>query len=444
MNFRSIVFYPVDLIIGNFGSRIIYPMAERRLGRDVRSKAAEIAANYELSFQERKRAQQLSLIASLDYAQRNVPYYTELFARHCFEPTDVQKDVRYFYDLPLLTKAEILNQGDRLHSKELLGQLNYKCKTGGSTGRSITVCYDQAAFDHSSAVTRFARTLAGKFPQHRELHFASKFLEEPSREDKWVGAVKNIAMNRSNVFFKDLNDEELLKIWAQIRKARPYMIHSHPSTAYALALAVERKCKTAGGVFSVFESSGELMDSKKREKISQVFECKVFDRYGLAEFGVVAYQPNAKSRELRIFDDFVFPETVNGEIVLTALKNRFMPLIRYATGDVGTLSTRNDGQYFSALGGRVHDLLRIGTRLIPTHHIQDVLDRIGGILEFQIEQDGDKFKLNIVPVDNSSLDSIRDQVQRYYENDITVSFVTIDDLKRVGNRQKFSYLVQKS
>ncbi len=429
-------------IIGQFGSRVVYPAAEKYLGRDIRTRVNKTRVHYHLPFAERKRRQQRLLFETVKWASLEVPYYRDLFTTRSFTPEKILQDVRYLQELPFLTKKEILEQGDRMLATSLVGQWATKNKTGGSTGGSVFIWYDRAAADESAAMTRFARTLCGKTPHKKELHFASKFLEEPCREDKIVGRVKDIAMNRHNVYFSDLSDASLEEIWQEIRRYKPYLLHSHPSTAYALALFIEKR-GLQNKAFKVFESSGELLDAKKREKIESAMKCRVYDRYGLAEFGVVAYQNRDHTAEMRLFDDFIYPEIDAGEIVFTGLKNRYMPLIRYRTGDMGQMVERDDGFYLTDMYGRVHDLLVIGEKTIPTHHIQDVLDRIGGILEFQIAQRGSRFALKIVAQDPAGTDRIRHEICRYFGTDLDVEFIPLEQLTYVGHRQKFRYLISE-
>ena len=115
------------------------------------------------------------------------------------------------------------------------------------------------------------------------------------------------------------------------------MVIPRPST---ILPGTWRRAAAGAGVFTVFEIQRRTCPKPhQRETIARVFECRVVDRYGLAEFGVVAYQMDGDSNALRVYDGFVWPETTEeGEIVLTGLTNRMMPLIRYRTGDLATLT----------------------------------------------------------------------------------------------------------
>ena len=128
----------------------------------------------------------------------------------------------------------------RLLSRPLAEAPHFTCKTGGSTGLSCVIEYDQIAADHASAVVLYCRRMAGKSQRQSELHFACRFPGDPvppwpSRED-----FKCFAMNRSNIFFGALDAAGLDEIWATLQRRRPYLVHGHPSTIYALACHIEK------------------------------------------------------------------------------------------------------------------------------------------------------------------------------------------------------------
>ena len=227
------------------------------------------------------------------------------------------------------------------------------------------------------------------------------------------------------------------------------MVHAHPSTIYALALWAKKNDKSKR-IFNVFESSGELLDAKKRAVISDVLQCKVVDRYGLAEFGVVAYQLD-DNENLQVFDSFVYPEAKvfdseaqAPELVFTGLTNYFMPLIRYRTGDRGEVVESQQGMFISNIAGRIHDLVVINNVQYPTHYVQDVLDRIGGVQEFQIiNSDNSKMKLSLVPEAAANHEEIIIKVKNYWGDAFDVVFVDYADLVTVGWRDKFRYVVNQ-
>ena len=114
----------------------------------------------------------------------------------------------------------------------------------------------------------------------------------------------------------------------------------------------------------MIEPSGETCPQYIRDLLVETFGARVHDRYGLAEFGVVAYQLDSRDRKLRVCnaDFFVearkFDEGMN-ELTITGFANRLMPLIRYRTGDLTNGIVEEEGLFIDGVQGRVHDRLTI-------------------------------------------------------------------------------------
>ena len=318
---------PLRWLKGAASAWIAYPIAERMERRTVLPKVAELRGFYRLSVDEQRRVANERLAGMLEFAAAEVPYYRAALAAAGFDPRSVRRDPRFIEKLPFLTKDIIAEQGDRLLAKPLAEVRNYACPTGGSTGRRCIVYYDQDAADYSAAVTLYARERIGKTRSRAETHFACRFPTDepgawPSRE-----AFKGLAMNRGNIFFDRFDEAGLQEMWRELNRQRPYLAHAHPSTMHEIARHVESRYG-GGRAFAVFESSGELLEPHVREDIARILRCRVVDRYGLAEFGVVAYE--FEGRALEVLTSEVHAETDEaGELVLTGLRNRLMPLIRY-------------------------------------------------------------------------------------------------------------------
>jgi len=437
---------PFSFIKGLVSANIAYPLAEKHEKRQIREKVHALRRHYRQPFAQRLEQAKAALVDTLQFAGKEVPYYRELFAATGFNPDSVAHDVRYLQDLPLLTKDIIREQGERLYSRSLNDVRHHMCKTGGSTGLSCHIAYDQPAADWSAAVTLFARESAGNTKRRSELHFACRFPDMvdpgwPTLED-----FKCFAMNRSNIFFDRLDDVGLAEIWQTLKRRKPYMVHAHPSTIYALACYIEREFGSAKS-FEVFESSGELLEPYMRETISRCLGVRVVDRYGLAELGVMAYELYGNGNGLQVLDSEGWPEghvnqSGEHELVFTGFHNRLMPLIRYTTGDLARVEQREDGFYLADVTGRIHDIIHLDGVAYPTHTIQDMLDyRVGGIQEFQIDMRGVQPIMRIVPEPHAELAQIVSKIESYWPNAMKVEFVGHDDFIRVGHRAKFRHVV---
>ena len=91
--------------------------------------------------------------------------------------------------------------------------------------------------------------------------------------------------------------------------------------------------------------SGEDVSSKSRDIIQRVWNCKVFEHYGMTEMGLgCAVSCEALEgyhvRESDLYIEIIDPKTGTpvsdgeyGEIVFTTLNRKAMPFVRYKTGD---------------------------------------------------------------------------------------------------------------
>jgi phenylacetate-CoA ligase len=447
---------PLRSIKGLISAHLAYPLAEHMADRAVRPKLRELTVHYTRPFDQRLPLIRERLAQTVSHAMTHVPYYRDAFGAIGFDPKKLLRDISYLQDLPWLTKDIIREQGDRMLNEQLAEKPHHLCKTGGSTGPSTFIYYDQPAADHSAAATLYCRDQAGKSKRQSELHFAARFPGDPpamwpTRED-----FKCFAMNRSNIFFGALDEAGLEEMWATLRRRRPHLVHGHPSTLYALACHIE-KTRGSAKAFQVFESSGELMEPYQRQKIAQALRCRVVNRYGLAELGVVAYdlQDPASTPGMQLLESEAWCEVApvnhdsleadQGELTFTALRNQLMPLIRYRCGDLGQLQTTHQGVYLSKVIGRIHDMVPINGVPHATHHIQDVLDhRVGGIEEFQIDLRTQPPVLRIVVDHHGSAEHIAQKIQGYWPNAFELQFVSQADLVRVGRHAKFRHVVTGS
>ena len=115
-------------------------------------------------FGERRLRSWNRLIDIVRFAAANVPYYRDLFAGIGFDPELLVRDPGYLAEIPVLTKDIIRSQGDRMLRDDHADYRKHVSKTGGSSGPSMYVTYDQHGADSSSAVTRYARTQVGAGP----------------------------------------------------------------------------------------------------------------------------------------------------------------------------------------------------------------------------------------------------------------------------------------
>jgi phenylacetate-CoA ligase len=122
-----------------------------------------------------------------------------------------------------------------------------------------------------------------------------------------------------------------------------------------------------------------------RAVVERAFDCRAYDVYGLSEIVGPGVAGECERRDgLHVCDDHFLPEIIDpdtgavrppgveGELVLTTLTKRAMPMIRYRTGDVTTLTTEpcacgRTSARIARIKGRNDDMLVVkGVNLYPS------------------------------------------------------------------------------
>ncbi|MEZ4873249.1 MAG: hypothetical protein R2827_13605 [Bdellovibrionales bacterium] len=431
-----------------FNTYFLYPLAEKALKRDIRSKVNSLVRYENLSKKNLDLIKKNWLYEILLDAKNNVPYYRDLFKEINFDPNSVKKDIKAIEQIPYLTKDILVEHNTRFLNERFSEKNLRYSRTAGSTGPALSIIYDLEAADWSAAAHLYAIKLTGKKRTDKEVHLSSQLIEKVRPTDSFVEWVKCRAMNRYNVYSHKMNPVELNRILNEIKNIRPYLIQGHPSTLFALANFARDNSYLAQNLFEVFESTGETLDEHKSSIISETFNCRVFNRYGSAEFGVIAHskEPNGNMYLLQSLGVYETCDLGNGleELVVTGLRNHAMPLIRYKTGDTGQILNLDGSRpMLSKVLGRKHDVIEVGDRLLPTHYIQDVIYRKPEIEEFQIVQKdrNNPLLIKLVTKPNSDCSFMRKYLTEHFGNNIQLEYTDFSGLTYRGWRGKFRYLV---
>ena len=205
-----------------------------------------------------------------------------------------------------------------------------------------------------------------------------------------------------------------------LRDFRPAAICGTPSFVLHIAesLAAEGGDPQALGLrYGMF--GAEPWTEGVRAALEKTLGCRAYDVYGLSEIIGPGVAGECEARDgLHIADDHFLPEIIDpvsgavlapgreGELVLTTLTKRAMPLVRYRTGDITTLSLERcrcgrTSARMARVKGRSDDMLIVkGVNLYPSEvertllavdelapHYQLVVDRTATLarLEVQVE-----------------------------------------------------------
>src|SRR5690606_30871332 len=130
---------------GALATTVVYPLVDRLEQRDIRTKAAWVVKEIDRPYAQQRASAWARRVEHARFAGASVPYYRDLFAQVGFDRGRLRDDPPYLDALPYLTEDIIREQGTRLLREDHAGMRMHVAKTGGSTGPSAHIYYDQEA-----------------------------------------------------------------------------------------------------------------------------------------------------------------------------------------------------------------------------------------------------------------------------------------------------------
>jgi len=291
---------------------------------------------------QQKQREQLLLL--LNHAVQTVPYYRQRLGQAGFHPGQPWDDVRWL-DVPILRRQDVQAEREQLKSRRLPpghGKV-HMIQSSGSTGRPVQVL--------GTGVTRFYWDLITlrDHQWHRRAFTRKLVAIRPDRLDQgqerftcesWGAPVDLVYHTGPSVIINSRVDVRQQMAWLQ--EDRPAYLLSLPSNLRELARLCNSEGFTLPGLEQV-RSYGETVSRELRDRIGAVWDVGLIDMYSSQEVGYMALQcPNHEHYHVQ--SETVLLEVLDenggrcgpgevGRVVVTALHNFAMPLIRYEVGD---------------------------------------------------------------------------------------------------------------
>jgi phenylacetate-CoA ligase len=315
--------------------------------------------------------------------------------------------------IPLLTKPIVRSRRDDLCSDEYAKAELVEAKTGGSTGSALELFFDVRCQEWRNAAALRSDGWAGWRPGM----LVAALWGTPPVPHTFKEKVRNALHDR--LFFLDtmhLDDRTMRAFAQQLVRRVPGGLFGHAHSLFVFARFVEEQRLEVPQMRAIIATSMMLLEPE-REVIERVFRCKVTNRYGCEEVGLIACECEQHSG-LHVNSEHVHVELLKpdgsaakpgeeGQVVVTDLVNRGMPMIRYAIEDMATWSHRECAcgrklPLIERVVGRVADFLRRrdGSLVAGVSLVEKTLTAIAGIDQLQIVQKAmTRFELNLVATD---------------------------------------------
>ena len=344
--------------------------------------------------------------------------------------------------MPVVNKDTYRGQYDAFLSGEYRDAKGSRVmSTSGSTGTPLQVIQDRDKIAHDTADGIFFGAMAGYY-----IGMKMGFLRV------WVHNVKKSALrlfaeNMIMVDTSNLGDAEIEKMlnmfkWKKVKCLIGYASSLGEISRYIDKYNVDTSKFSIRSIIPISES----MPSVVRERLHEQFSCPVQAWYSNEENGIMGIQSangtsyyidseNFHIEILKMDSDEPCEDGELGRIVITDLRNRAMPIIRYDTGDLAKAKHEICGDryrlFLTEIYGRRSDTIydTKGNALTPfiiTNNLWDV----PGLLQYRFIQETETeytLELNGDP-EKMDVEDILGRIRPYFGENATIRTVFVDEI----------------
>jgi len=358
--------------------------------------------------------------------------------------------------IPVLTKQEIREHEDGLRSDLYRIEDLVLAKTGGSTGTALRVYYDRASqARHNAAALRSDRWSGWEIGMRKVAVWGN-----PPVARTIKARLRNALHDRMEYLdTMEINEASLSRFLEICRRPEPFAIMGHAHSIFIAARWLEARGEISVRPRGVITTSMMLL-APERETIERVFGCRVTDRYGCEEVGLIGCECE-RHQGMHVPAEHLLVECLRddgtpalageeGRIVVTDLVNRGMPLIRYRVEDRGILSDRSCpcGRALPLLEkvtGRTADFLVRADRTLVAgvSLVERTLTAIPGLEQMQIVQEAiGSFSLKVVSSAGygvASEEALRAELRSVFGADTDVRIETVERIpQEPSGKYRFS------
>lgn len=358
-----------------------------------------------------RRLYELSVLRMIANSERNVfnKQNRLLFKQlkfsiiHCEWYSRVKPDKMVsIKSFPFLSRKNVIEHLDELCS-DIMERLSYGIRyTGGSTGVPVKV-YVSGGYEKDFGIKRW------KYYGYKKgeiiLACDGTKIDEADVNKGIFWYKKNhedIPFGSWGISSLYLTESNIASYCNFIKKLRPDYLRGYPSFIYSLVYYADTHGINMGDSIKAVELTSETTFKYQIDTIKRVLDTKVYLQYGHTEACVCAYTFD-ESFKYRCEPLYGFVEIINekgehvregevGEVVVTSLYNRAMPLIRYKTGDFAEYGGKDNRYvYLNKILGRTQDYVinRKGEKVLLTALVFGQHFRaMEHIQKWQIEQFG--------------------------------------------------------
>jgi len=405
--------------------------------------------------EEKIKAVQLrELKEFLIFANKNSPYYKEIFNKHGFKPENLQHldDLKV---LPPLNKEEVRLNADLINCSNYLKNAT-KTKTSGSTGKPLQLAVSLEALQKAHAYQQLLYSWYGLGYKSRMAKCAGQTVAHLNQKKPpfWVQDYYNNSLYLSSYHLSENNMTHYIK---KLSSFNPDIIEGYPSSIYLLAIAQK---KLNGNIKPRFIRTGsETLLDYQRQTIEESFQCKVHNFYGSGERCVIGLE--CSEGNIHIQPLFGYTEYINdkgepakpgesAKVLATGFSNYAFPLIRYEIGDVIKLQDYQrckcgrGGTLASEIIGRTDDYILTSDNRMITRNLPKLFHFDNGVVNAQIIQNDIKTVIIKIQANNSFTETSKINIIKHAKkilgSEMNVVIEMVDEIKKEDSG-KYKFII---
>ncbi|MGM7679297.1 phenylacetate--CoA ligase family protein [Microbacterium sp. A94] len=411
----------------------------------------ELLHNERLSPDKMRKLQDDLARDIVQFAMEKSPFYTLTYGALGVNPSKLS-DPAEWTKLPILDRATIKENSGDFATPEATEQNVRPALTGGSTGEPLRTAHD-------------ARVPALALSWRMYSWWGVEPYDDLARIGRWnfgrMDTLKNgVSWWPTRQLYLDagmISSETMSAFHRSLSHVRPPLIEGYVGAMLEFADFLERRKLTVPTPLAVATTAAPLTASA-RARLEDVFGAPVYDEYRGSEFGWMAGECGRRDG-LHIFSDIRRIEVVNengdlaapgelGDLVITDLRNRVFPLIRYRTGDRGIVRSEpcacgRSLPLMEQPQGRTTDLIRLPSGTVLAHRLMGMFgSHPEAVRLFQIHQLSDySITVRVVQGDvaearrhiEAAVASLRERIH----DEVPVGIEYVDSLPYTGGKTKY-------
>ena len=382
-------------------ARTCYRIQERLLGRRT---FAFLKGLEESQWWPRERLEALRLRRLRDLvtaAYEHTPYWHEVMDARGLRPETIEslEDLKRF---PLLEKPTVRARREEMVWRDEGPRLSL-VRTSGSTNEALQFYTNSNREAEINAARIRGHRWIGVDKGEKEVWFWGSPVELDTQTR--IKHLRDRLVNEPLTNGFELTPERVARAFDDWKRWRPKCIFGYPNSFVLMVRMAEKQGIDLGELrgrgLRAISTTSEMLGEVNRTIISEAFGVPVYDSYGLREAGLVGHECDRftmHTNDEHLVLETIDPQTLaptdgEGELVVTSLISRVMPVIRYRTGDIVTLSDepcacgRSLGR-IEISGGRIADFIvtNRGTWIVGYAFIY-ICRSVPGVAKFQVVQE---------------------------------------------------------